>query len=191
MEDELKEIEQVIEVPANTGLDGFLETIKTFLKMPRVQDIHIDARGKVKVRRFAKPNDGDRNVGVDFGELQPHGIVRNTKVEEVSVYEGANAAVVIGGLLDMVAVAQLKPLAFFTGADTTLWEWYRITTNTMLKSRQSIHGMPLHTDRALPDSALILASGYGRDAALVDTRTAFKIEMPTYAVPETTVEVFQ
>jgi len=42
----------------------------------------------------------------------------------------------------------------------------------------------------LPDTALVLAAGFGRDAALVDTRRAFKIEIPTYRVPETNVEVF-
>ena len=190
MDSEFKEVEDTIEVPPNTGEAGFIHTIRTYLRMPRVQEINIDARGRVRVRRYAKQNDVDRNAGIDFGELQPHGIVRNTHVEEISFYEGANAAVVLGGMLDLVAVAQLKPLAFMTGADSALWEWYRLSTGVALKNRESLHGLPLYADRALPDTALILAAGYGRDAALVDTRSAFKIEMPTYSYPETTVEVF-
>lgn len=192
MDSELKEVEDTVEVPPNTGEAGFLHTIRTYLRMPRVQEINIDSRGKIRVRRYAKRNDSDRNTGVDldFSELQPHSIVRNTLVEEVSVLEGANAAVVLGGLLDMVAVSQLKPLAFMTGADSVLWEWYRISTGVVLKNRQSLHGLPIYTDRVLPDTALILAAGYGRDAALVDTRIALKIEMPIYPQPETTVEIF-
>lgn len=187
--DEFKKVTDTIEVPANTGLDGFLETIRTYLRMPRVQEIRIDARGKVVVERFAREDDSDRNVGVDFGELQPHSIVRNSQVEEVAMYDGANASVVIGSLLDMVAVAQLKPLAFMTGADSALWDWYKMTTGVRLKNKDSLHGLPLYKDRALPDSALVLAAGYGRDAALVDTRQAYKLEMPVYEYPGTTVEV--
>jgi hypothetical protein len=192
MDNDFQEVEDVIEVPPNTGESGFIHTIRTYLRMPRVQEINIDSRGRVRVRRYAKKNDSDRNIGMDldFGELQPHGIVRNTRVEEVSVYEGANAAVVLGGLLDLVAVSQLKPLAFLTGADSVLWEWYRLSTGVALKGQQSVHGLPVYTDRALPDTALILASGYGRDAALVDTRLALKIEMPVHSRPETTVEIF-
>lgn len=191
MSDEFQEVVDEINVPPNTGEAGFIHTIRTYLRMPRVQEINIDSRGTVRVRRFAKQNDSDRNVGVDveFTQLQPHGVVRNTHVEEVSFYEGANAAVVLGGLLDLVAVSQLRPLAFMTGADSALWEWYRVSTGVPLKNRENLHGFPVLTDRALPDTALILAAGYGRDAALVDTRTAFKIEMPTYSYPETTVEV--
>jgi hypothetical protein len=186
---EFKEVTDVVEVPKNAGIDGFLLTIRTYLRKPRVQEITIDARGKVSVRRYVRSDDSDRNVGIDFDGLQPAGVVRNAHVEEVSVFEGANAAVVIGGLLDMVAVAQLKPLAFMTGAGSALWDWYRITTNVALKNRESLHGLPLYLDRQIPDTALVLAAGFGRDAALVDTRNAFKIEIPTYNVPETTVEV--
>jgi hypothetical protein len=188
--DELEKITDTIDVPANTGTDGFLHTIRTFLRMPRVQEIRIDARGRVTVERYAKRDDSDRNVGVDFGELQPHAIVRNSHVEEVAVYEGANAAVVLGSLLDLVDIAQLKPLAFMTGADSSLWDWYKTTTGVRLKSTDSLFGLPLYKDRALPDSALLLAAGFGRDAALVDTRRAYKLEMPVYEYPGTTVEVF-
>lgn len=186
---EFKEVVDTIEVPSNAGLEGFLHTMRIYLRKPRVQEITIKAGGKVSVRRYARSDDSDRNVGIDFSELQPHGIVRNAHVEEVTMLEGANAAVVVGGLLDMVSVSQLKPTAFMTGAASALWEWYRISTGTALRNRENLHGLPLYTDRKLPDTALILTAGYGRDAALVDTRNAFKIEIPTYAEPETTVEV--
>jgi hypothetical protein len=187
--DEYKEVQDVIEVPKNAGLDGFLHTIRTYLRKPRVQEIVIDARGKVTVRRYVRADDSDRNVGIDFGELQPSGIVRNSHVEEVTVLGGASAAVAIGGLLDMVAVAQFKPTAFMTGPATALWDWYRVTTGVALRNREQLHGLPLLLDRQIPDTALILTMGYGRDAALVDTRQALKIEIPTYSLPDTTVEV--
>ena len=187
--DDYEEVTDVVEVPKNTGIDGFLQVIRTYLRVPRVQDINIDARGRVTVRRWAKPNDSERNVGVDFEALSPSGVARNAHVEEVSMYDGANAAVVLGGLLDRCANDQLKPLAFLTGANPALWDWYKTTTGVRLRNRSALHGLPLYTDRELPDTALLLAAGYGRDAALIDARTVYKLEMPAYEIPDTTVEV--
>ena len=187
--DDYQEVTDTIEVPPNTGLEGFLHTVRTLLRLSKVQEIRIDARGTITCRRYAKPNDSDRNLGIDFSELQPSGIVRNTNVEEVAVYEGANAAVVVGGLLDVVAAEQYKPLAFMTGADTVLWDWYRTSTRVSLKNKEMLHGLPLYRDRLIPDTALILVSGYGRDAALSDARRSHKIEMPQYEYPTTEVEV--
>jgi hypothetical protein len=186
---EWKEVTDVVEVPKNTGLDGFLQVVKTYLRVPRVQDMRIDARGRVTVRRFAPPDDSERNVGIDFSSLSPSGIIRNTQVEEVAMYEGANAAVVLGGMLDRVATEKLKPLAFMTGADSVLWDWYKMTTGVRLRNKDSLHGLSLYTDRALPDTALLLVVGYGKDAALVDARASYKLEMPVYEFPDTTVEV--
>jgi hypothetical protein len=186
---EFREVTDVIEVPSNAGIDGFLHTIRFYLRKPRVQSILIDSRGKVSVRRFVQEDDAERNVGIDFTELQPVAIVRNAHVEEVTVLGSANAAAVLGSLLDLVAVAHLKPLAFLTGVASAVWEWHRISTGVSLKSRETLYGLPLYTDRGLPDTALVLAAGFGRDAALVDTRNAFKIEIPTYKIPEATVEV--
>ena len=174
-----EQVTDTVEVPRNTGVEGFLRVLRIYLSKPRVQEINIDSRGKVTVRRWAPANDGDRNAGVDFGDLQPHGIVRNAQVEEVLLSRGANAAAALGALLDMVAQEHLVPLAFMTGAGTVLWSWYCSSTGYQLRSKDTLHGLPLHTDIALPDTALILAAGYGRDAALVDTRTAYKIEIPT------------
>lgn len=184
-----QEVTDVVEVPKNTGLDGFLQVIRSYLKTPRVQDITIDARGKVSIRRFVRPADSDRNVGVDFASLAPSGIVRNTEVEEVVMYEGVSAAVALGSLLDRVSTDKLKPLAFMTGANSVLWDWYKMTTGVRLRDKGNLHGLPLHTDRLLPDTVLILVVGYGKDAALVDARASYKLEMPAYEFPDTTVEV--
>ena len=188
---EYQEVIDTIEVPDNTGMEGILHTLKTLLRKPKVQEITINGRGIVKCRRYAKENDNTMNAGVDFSDLVPSAIVRNTHVVEVAVTASMNAATVLSSLLDMVSMEQLKPLAFVSGADTSLWQWYRATTFTELNSRESLLGLPLHLDRVLPDTALVLAAGYGRDAALVDARTSFKIEMPQYNYPSSDIEVIQ
>ena len=178
-----------IEVPKNVGLEGFLHTVRELLKKPRVQDIHIDARGVVKCRRYVDQDSDIRNSGIDFDGMLPNAIVRNTDISEVAVAANANAAVVLSGLPDLVAVAQLTPLGFVTGADSTLWEWYKHTTRASLQQRDSLQGLPVYPDRMIPDTALILAAGYGRDASFLDARNSYKIEMPNYTYPGNDVEV--
>lgn len=187
--DDYQEVTDTIKVPRNTGLDGFLHTVRTLLSKSRVQEIRIDARGTITCKRYAKEGDTERNIGVDFTELEPSAVVRNTLVEEVLVLQEVPAAVVIGGLLDMVAVAQLVPLAFVTGAASAVWDWYRFSSGVALKNREYLHGLPMYTDRLIPDTALVLLSGLGRGASVVDARRSFKIEIPSYAYPETEVEV--
>ncbi len=186
---EYKEVTDTIEVPKNTGIEGFLHTLRILLLKPKVQEIRIDGRGRVTCRRYALENDSLQNSGVDFKDLLPSAIVRNTSINEIAVSSGANAAVVLGSLLDIVSTAQLKPLAFISGADTSLWEWFRTTTGVNLQDRTSLLGFPVHLDRAIPDAALILTAGYGRDASLMDARSSFKIEMPTYTYPDNDIEV--
>lgn len=186
---EYKEVTDTIEVPRNTGIDGFIHTVRQLLLKPKVQEIRIDARGKITCRRFALMNDNSQNSGVEFDGLFPSAIVRNTEINEIAVAEGANAAVVLSSLMDMVATTQLKALAFISGADTSLWEWFRASTGVNMQNRTSLLGLPLHTDRAIPDTALILTAGYGRDASLMDARSSFKIEMPHYTYPDNDIEV--
>ena len=180
----------VVEVPRNTGMDGFLRTVRTLLSKPKVQEINIDARGKIRCKRYVREDEEDvRNAGIDFEDLSPAAVVRNTQVEEVPILEGASSAVVLGALFDTVSAAQLTPVAFVTGAGTSLWDWYKTTTGTPLRSKTTLHGLPLYTDRNIPDTALLLTAAYGKNAALVDARNTFKIEMPRYELPGNDVRV--
>lgn len=92
-------------------------------------------------------------------------------------------------MLDQVAKDQLTPLAFATGRMTVLWEWYRFTTGYTFEVHDRFFGLPLLTDRQLPDTALLLCAGYGRGARFIDTQVSYKVEMPRYEFPTTDVEV--
>jgi len=189
---EYEEVKDTIQVPANTGIEGFLHTIREILRRSGVQSINIDARGMVSYRRFIpKTKDGAdlRNIGVSFEELQPSGIVRNANVEEVQLYDNVNASVVVGALCDMARTIRLNPTAFVSGADTVFWEWHRATTGVSLRSRDHLYGLPFLTDRLIPDTALLLCAGYGRDASFADTRQVYKVEMPSAELPNSDVEV--
>lgn len=179
---DLKEVEATINVPPNAGIPGFLRTLEQILKKPRVQSIQIDARGVIHFRHYVPEDEMDtaKNFGVDFADIQPYNIVRNADVREILLQsEPIPAAIVIGYLLDRCVTEQMRPLAFATGVGTTLWSWYTNTTGAQITTTSHFFGLPVMRDDKLPDTALILCCGYGRDAAFIDTRVAYKIEIPT------------
>lgn len=183
---------QTIRVPSNSGVDGFLRTLRDILKLSGVLDINIDARGKVTYRRAVpKTEDGTSqfNIGVDFSGVQPHGVVRNAHVEEVTMYDGVSASVVVGALCDMARTVRLHPTAFVSGANSTFWEWHKASTGLLLRNRDHLYGLPFLSDRLIPDTALLLCAGFGRDSAFKDTRNVYKVEMPSMVVPDSAVEV--
>jgi hypothetical protein len=185
--DEYREISESISVPKNTGIDGFLRSIKTILQLPRVQRIVIDSKGKVTYDRLVL-NGESKPVGVDFEDLEPWGVIRNGEVQEISMYSN-NAAIVITALLDHVSLEKMYPVAFVTGANTIFNKWYTQTTGFRLTSDQFICGVPLLKDRNIPDTALIVCATAYIKGALIDTQKSFKIEMAYIDVPNTTVEV--
>ena len=187
---EYREVSASVEVPRNTGVDGLLYTIREILKRPRVQTVTIDARGTVTYKRFAREDEEDKNIGLSFEGLSPADILRNGDVQEVPLLFGLNAAVAMGKLFDMAGQDQLHPTTLVSGAASIFWVWYRKTTGLALKPSDEIYGLPFLRDRGVPDTALILCAAYGRDAALVDTKKAYKIEMEAgVTLPNTTVEI--
>lgn len=191
--DEGKEVTGTISVPRNTGIEGFLETIRQLLRRPRVQEIRIDARGQVSFRRWAIEGEdfeaNGNNFGVDLSHLKPYHIVRNAQAKEFMPDERLSAAVVVGMMFDKAAQENLSPLAFVTGAGTTLWEWYRFTTGYKQEPSDTFFGLPLLRDRQIPDTVLLLCAGHGRNASFIDTQVSYKVEMPSYTFPSTEVQV--
>lgn len=185
---EFKEHTAAIEVPKNTGVEGFLYTIRQLLTQPRIREITIDAKGKISYRRFVR-EDEEVNIQVEFEHLEPYGVIRNTQVDEFIATENANAASVIGELYDRVYSEQLYPIALVSGAATVFWNWYRVTTRYPISPKDKIMGLPFLLDRHIPDSALIMCVGQGQDATLIDTIKALKVEMEVISAPQTTVEV--
>lgn len=187
-----KEVTGTINVPKNTGIEGFLHTIRQLLSKPRVQSINIDARGKVTFKRFVNEDDepeNQNNFGVDLESVYPSNIVRNAHVVELIPPSILPASVIVGLLFDKVSQDKLRPIAFVVGADTCLWSWYQFTTGHEIQDKEHFFGLPVLPDRQIPDTALLLCAGYGRDAAFIDTQVAYKTEIPTYVPPETGVEV--
>ncbi len=191
--DDFKEVTGTIVVPKNTGIEGFMSTIRQLLTRPRLQSILVDSRGKVTFKRFVLEGEevdgSNNNYGVDLESVRPSHVVRNTEMLELTPPSGLVAPVVIGLLFDKVAQDKLRPLAFVVGAGTMLWQWHQFTTGHDVRDRGFFFGQPVLEDRLIPDTALLLCAGYGRDAAFIDTRVSYKVEIPEYVMPETEVEV--
>ncbi len=185
-----KEVRRTVEVPKNTGVDGFLHVISEVLRRPRVQGLSIDAKGKVSYRVLVRPGDEvtDKNIDMDFEHLEPYHLIRNAEMKEYYI-GGESASTVVTNMLDAVTAMDMTPIGFVLGVQSMFWMWYHLTTGTSLRDALEICGHPVHHDKRIPDTALVLCAGYGRTSSLVDVRVSLKAEMPTCKVLDTTVEV--
>lgn len=186
---DLQLVTHSIEVPKNTGIEGFMLTVRELLKLTRLQSINIDAKGKVTYKRYAE-EDERQKIGVDYEGVEPWHIARNAPdgVEELLLIS-PNAAVTLTAVLDRSSSEKLYPTAFVASPNTILWKWYLYTTGFSLGTQGHLCGLPVYADRHIPDSALILCSSFVKEGALVDTQKAYKIEMNYVVAPATEVEV--
>lgn len=179
-----------IDVPKNTGIEGFVHTVRSILKLPKIQKITISAKGGITYERYVA-EDEQKAISVDFAGVEPYHLIRNApkQIEEL-VLGSTNAATILAAMLDRATSEQLKPIAFVTGANTVLWRWYQQTTGFSLVSSEAICGLPVYFDRYVPDSALILSATLVKDGAMIDTYKSYKVEMDFMLAPKTHVEVF-
>jgi hypothetical protein len=184
---EFKKREDSVEVPKNTGTQGFLRTIENIIGLSRVQQIVIDAKGLVSWTRYVREDEDESGLRVDFGDLAPWAIVRNRSVEELLI-QNADAALTLAMMLDTAASDGLYPSAFVSGANTIFWKWFSQTTHYQPRANGRLMGLPFHLDRGCPDTALILCAAYESSVQLSDTERAYKIEM-NLLTPDTDVEV--
>jgi len=186
-----EEIVRTIPIPENTGVPGFLRVLEEIIKLPRVQEITIEALGRITYRRYVLEGEADTKgpIQVDLSHLQPHHIIRNASVEEYLYPPGTPAPSVLGAVLDRATLQKYTPIAFATGAGSYLYPWYFYSTGSELQTKDRLMGYPLYFDRALPDTTLVLCTGDGRTHSLVDTRYSIKIEIPMMRVMSGELEV--
>lgn len=176
-------------VPKNTGIDGFLKTLRNILTLPRVQGIRIDAKGKIDYTRYVREGEPDNPITVDYSELEPWAIIRNGTIEELYHKESTPATNVIAAMFNWVAREGLTPVAFASGVETNFWQWHRQTAGVELSRTSSVYGLPLYTDRQMPDYSLVLCAGYVK-GGLVDCHRFIMTTMgSTVTPPETTVSI--
>lgn len=174
---EYEEVKESVEVPKNVGLPGFMAAIAGILKLPRVQEINIDARGKIAYRFFRRPEEEKHALAVDFESLMPYAIIRNGKVVELAEPD-ENAAVALAQLLIQASIDHLFPVAFVGGAKTGVWRWLEVSTALHCPVRDELLGVPFYFDRNVEDHCLMLCAGYARGGSIADTQKSYKLVVP-------------
>jgi hypothetical protein len=176
---EYTEVNEEIEVPRNVGASGFLRVVEGILKLPRVQKIEIDSRGKISFQYFTRKGEETPALKIDFETLRPYAAIRNGEsMDEIT--PSTNAAIALGQLFDAAAVDHLFPVAFVAGVGTSFWRWAK-SSGLILSSREELFGIPFLMDQLVPDSSLVLGAAYARGAALVDIRKSYKLVVPEAA----------
>lgn len=167
-----------VDVPANTGIKGFLHVIESILKQPRVQNITIDARGRVSYSRYVRKEEEQAPLALNFESLAPYSVIRNGKVTEVTPVS-KNAAVALSQMFNASTGDHLNPVAFVGGALSKFWKWYTATAGVTLTSQEELYGIPFLTDRMVEDNILILCSAYAKGGMMADTQKSYKIVIPS------------
>lgn len=171
------EVKKTVNVPKNVGPDGFVLALKSIIKIPRVQRIEILANGTVEYAYFKQEEAPDTPLALDFESIAPSAIVRNTEMREIELVEQDTAPVVVCKMFRAVRIANLVPISFVAGADTTFGAWHKKAGLDLEDYTDTAYGLPLVKDRYIPDEALVLCAGYTRASALIDTVMSFKAVM--------------
>jgi hypothetical protein len=177
---EYSEADGEITVEKGTGVAGFLKAVEGVLKLPRVQSIHIDSRGKVAYKYFVRKGEETPALKIDFESLKPFAAIRNGESIDELETPHPIAAIALGQLFDAAAADHLFPVAFASGIGTSFWSWAK-ATELVLSSREELFGIPFLTDQLIPDRSLVLGAAYARGAALVDIRKSYKLVIPKVA----------
>jgi hypothetical protein len=173
---ELREITQTIEVPTNTGVEGFLHVMREVLRLPRIQRIAIESNGKFTFTRLQRP-DVENNLNVSFDHLSPYYVIRNSEMKEMNYPESMSSLAVVANMLDAVGTKGFSPTAFIVSTQTTLWSWLRFSDAVSLSDQDALLGYPVFHDQKIPDTVLVLCASLDRSTSLIDTKFSIKVEM--------------
>ena len=188
-----KERQSSISVPKNSGVDGFLRTLRTILELPRVQNISIGSDGVVRYMRYVREGEPDGPAQIDYSDLAPWNIIRNSNsLQEIEHELDTPAPTVIANLFNILGQEGLVPIAFATGAASTFWRWHERTAGIRLTQRASAYGLPIYADSQMPDYSLVLCAAFVR-TGLVDCHRFLMVGMQSeeFAPPDTNVSIFQ
>ncbi len=188
---EYREVSRSVDVPRNTGTEGFIQTVRAILRRSRVQEIRITADGKVNYRRLVQGDGEEPALNVDLETLTPMAVARRSEVHELTLPPSLSAAISISKMFDRFAIDQIFPIIWGVGPATVFWKWFEATSRSALHSRSHAFGLPVVADRHIPDTALLLFGARNPGASLIDTTNVLKLEMEESVLkpPETTVEI--
>ena len=179
---EYQEHNEKIEVPKQSGVEGFLHALKAILTLPNVKKIEISSNGEVAYRYFLPKDAATAPLKVNFESLEPYAVIRNAGQVTELAFPDFNAAIALAQLFNMAAQDHLHPLALVGSPNSNLWAWYEETTSIKLLNKEGLFGLPFLGDRMIEDGTLVLCAGFARDGSLIDTHKSYKLCIPQQKV---------
>ena len=173
---EYKEMTETVDVPKNTGAEGFLLVVSKLLRLPRVQNISISGSGTVRYTRVIRQDEKVTPIDIDFSSVTPFGVIRNNDIVEIE--EDKDSVHAVARLFQSAAMEHLFPVVWVSGPDTTFWMWHERQKLQMSSSRDEAYGLPFLYDDQVPASTLLFATAYTRGASVLNIKKTFKILMP-------------
>jgi hypothetical protein len=187
---ESNQVTRQIQVPAKTGLEGFLHAVREIIRKPQVLRIVIERTGTVLYTQRTENDEGEEdNIGISFDHLEPYAIIRNSATRELTYPPTLGASEVLTSMFDELALNGYAPICFVVSPNTELWNWIYFSSGIEVHHTGALLGYPLYEDKEIPDTALILCAGIGTSMALIDTKLAVKVEMLTTSVLHQEMEI--
>ncbi len=176
----MKTTEYEVDIPKSAGRAGFLKAIEAILKLPRVQEIHIDAKGRVTCTQAVESTLPVDTLQIDLEILSPYNIIRNSSAVELDLPTEDSAPVMAAKMFAFASSSRLYPICFVSGVNTNLWKWYASSGLTLppFVEEEEFMGFPLYRDKAVEDYVLFLCTGQFRGASLTENYRALKILIP-------------
>jgi hypothetical protein len=174
---QLELVTKTIEVPKNTGPDGFMVAVKSIIRIPRVKSIEINAKGVITYSYYKIEGSPDAPMSVEFETVTAAAVIRNTDTIEIQYPQDEPAPLIICRMFRAVRVAGLVPIQFVSGVGTSIWEWHASSGMDISDVRDELYGLPLVLDPHIPDEALVLCAGYDKNSTMIDAVRSFKAAM--------------
>lgn len=186
----LKEQTKRVDVPAEAGVEGFMHAVREILGKSNVQEIVMRADGTVSYTRLIDPEREEAdNLNVSYDHLAPYEIIRNRPVKAVNCPTSMCANEVIATVISTAVDSGYTPICFVADQSTQLWNWLHFSSDYQQQAKNHLFGYPLHLDKDLDESVLVLCAGVGETRALIDTRVSISVHMNTLSVIDDALEV--
>lgn len=164
----------VVEVPKGSGLKGLLKTVEGILtEIPRVKELHISSTGQVRYTWHIPEDAKPQALDIQFNDLMPYAIIRNTNLVEVLAPEGSGVLESVSHLLNAVYKDRLQPVCFVVHPQSPLRA--SLQKRGIDMGQDELFGYQVLEADELPQSALILCASYGRTIQIADTYKAYMI----------------
>lgn len=177
---EYEQHDEEIDVPKGAGAVGLLEAIRGVLTLPRVQNIGVNAQGKITYSFFLPKGEKPKELSIEFEKVMPYAIARNGKIEELP-YPKGDAITACAELFERAERDHMYPVSFLGGEKTGFWPWYAEAMGhegTAAGAREELFGVPFLVDNKMEDTTLLLCTAYRRGASIIDTVKSYKITIP-------------